>query len=287
MKLAVWSRTATLVAAAAAVSLLATSAGKSGAQSAPGSPNGMPDIVGVYPGMYVGDAYNRLKTYFPNRDGKVDIHQGLIHGLNADKPLVTQLHIPAEGEQGDFDDKIDVAVTLPPNKQVVWTVYRTLIFQPGKEPSEDAMVAGLRQKYGREMPNAFHGAGLITLQWIFDRQGKPVPASFENCIQGRYGLDSLRNLVIDPTPAAYGALMTPPVNIPGGAACKTFVYLRADLDRSSNGVIGNMSLSMLDLGLALDEGLRTQAALQAVANADQKAAAQRQKKIDKSAVPPF
>lgn len=247
----------------------------------------MPDIVGLYPGMYVGDAYNRLKTYFPNRPGKVDIHQSLIHGLNGDRSLVTQLHIPAEGEQENSDEVIDVAVTLPPNKQVVWTVYRTVIFGHGKEPSEEAMVSGLRQKYGREMPNAFHGAGLITLQWIFDRQGKPVPTSFENCIQGRYELDALRNLVIDPTPAAYGALMNAPVNIPGGAACKTFVYVRADLDRDSNGAIGNMRISILDLGLALNDGLRTQAALHGAANAEQKKAEAKQKKIDKSAVPAF
>jgi hypothetical protein len=59
------SRTTLSLVMAAVLGVFATGSAKSGAQSAPKSPNGMPDIVGLYPGMPVADAYNLLKAYYP------------------------------------------------------------------------------------------------------------------------------------------------------------------------------------------------------------------------------
>src|SRR5947207_7813261 len=152
MLLSFGSRATTCLAMAAVLGVFATGSAMSGAQAAPKSPNGMPDIVGLYPGMPVVDAYNLLKGYYPTRGGRIDIHEDAIQGLNGNKPLATQLHIPPADQQGTYDDLIDVFITLPPNKQAVWAVNHTVSFEPGKAPSASAVIAGLRQKYCQEMP---------------------------------------------------------------------------------------------------------------------------------------
>jgi hypothetical protein len=135
-----------ILATAAAVSLL--SGGRCRGQAAARAPNGMPDVVSLYPGMPVTDAYNLLKAYFPNRGGKVDMVQEQWPGVNGGKPLPTVLHIPPSDQQGRYDDVIDVAITLPPTRQSVWALKREIRFDPGKAPSTNALLASLRQKYG-------------------------------------------------------------------------------------------------------------------------------------------
>ena len=278
---------ATILAATAALGLLTMSAGRSGAQSAPNSPNGMPDIVGLYPGMYIGDAYNLLKAYYPERGGKVDMQQQQIHGLNGDKPVVIQLHIPAQDQQGPYDDVIDVLVTLPPNRQAVWAVNRQLRFPTGKEPSLEATVAGLRQKYGPELPGAFHGVVANTLRWIVDPQGKRVSGAMTECMQSTYKLESLRTFVVNPSPRIFEHLLNAPAGLAGGEACKTFTYLQAEITTNYGGPVAGLTLTMWDVDLGRESGLRTQAAINGVANTEEKQADQRQKQIDKSAVPKF
>jgi hypothetical protein len=277
------SRRAAILAAAACLSLFTLSRGRSGAQSAPSGPKRMPEVVGLYSGMYVGDAYNLLKSYPTNVSQTVGMEQQRIHGLNGDNPLVLKVYIP--GDQQESRDQIDAAITAPPNEQVIWYVHRAVSFEDGKRPSVAAVVAGLRQKYGPEMPDALsRGASGVGLDWVFDRQGRRLPDSVALCdeILWRNGGVPV-NFAIDPRLRTYAF-----PGVPGGEACKTAIYLHVDVSSATgDSVASMMQATLFDLGLALNEGLRTQAALQAVANADQKAAAQRQKKIDKSAVPTF
>jgi hypothetical protein len=258
------------------------------AQAALKAPNGMPDVVGLYPGMPVSDAYNLLKAYFPNRGGRVDLVQEQWPGVNGDKPLPTVLHIPAIDQQGAYDDVIDVAVTLPPTKQAVWAVKRSVRFEPGKAPSTNAVIAGLRQKYGPEMPSQSRGA-VTTLRWYFDANGKRAPDSLAGCAQTKYDPvnRAFRQLVYDPSPNIYGNLLVAPAGLPGGEACKTFTYLEVDVNDGLTGVAAGLTVTMYDLGLAITSGAQTQAMVHGLANAEQKAADQRQQTVDKSAVPKF
>ena len=265
----------------------------SGAQSVPKSPDGMPDIVGLYPGMPVSDAYNLLKAYFPTRGGMVDIHQDAIRGLNGDKPLATKLHIPPRGQQDNYDDLIDVLITLPPNKQAVWAVNRRLSFEPGKAPSAAALTAGLRQKYGPEMHVAYETrANPPVLRWIFDRKGERVADDFaRKCNQPSGSIASADGstwgLIYNPSASQFANLTSAPVGVPGADACKTFVYMEANVSSDMNGVANSLTLYIFDLDMALEAGLRTEAVIRGLANAEALQAQQQQKKIDKKAVPKF
>lgn len=263
------------------------------AQSAPKSPNGMPDIVGLYPGMPVSDAYNLLKAHFPTRGGKVDVHQDTIHGLNGDKPLVTKLHIPTRAQQDTYDDQLDVAITLPPNKQVVWAVNRTISFAPGKAPSAAALTAGLRQKYGPEMHVPYETrANPPTLKWIFDRQGNRVPDDFVrkcNLASGSVASadGTIWGLLYKPSDIQFAGITTAPAGVPGAEQCKTFVYMEADVSSDLSGVANSLTLYIIDIDLALNAGLRTEAVIRGVTNSEALQTQQQQKKIDKKAVPTF
>lgn len=280
------SRARTGLAIAGVVGVFSTGSALSVAQSPPRSPRGMPDIVGLYPGMPVGDAYNLLKAYYPTRGGRVDVHQATIQGLNSDKPLATQLHIPPKDQQDTYDDVIDVMITLPPNKQAVWAVNRTVSFEPGKAPSASAVIAGLRQKYGPEMP----GATVGQLRWIFDRQGKRMPDDFArkcNQASGSIADGSLSVLIYNPSGAQFGNLTSTPAGVPGGDACKTFVYIEANVSTDLNGIANSLMIYIYDLGMGLNAGMRTEAAIRGVANAQAQQAQQQQKEIDKTVVPKY
>ena len=127
------------------------------------------------------------------------------------------------------------------------------------------------------------------LRWYFDANGKRVPDSLAGCTQLKYDPTNraFRQLVYDPSPDQYGTLLVPPVGLRGGEACKTFTYLEADIPDELTGIAAGMTITMYDLGLAVSSGLQTQAAVRGVANAQQKAADQRQQIIDKSAVPKY
>ena len=279
-----YSRATRDLAMAAALGLIGAGAAVCGAQSAK-SPNGLPDIVGLYPGMPVGDAYNLMNAYYSTRGGKVDVHQEAIQGLNGNKPLATWLHIPPADKQGLHDDVIDVFITLPPNKQAIWAVTRSISFEEGKSPSAEALTAGLRQKYGPELPGSPHYQTGDSLRWIFDRQGNRVADTRCNSffISNASATTMPVVLVYNPTPGQFGDVT--PAGAPGGNPCKAFVYLLANIGISTNNT--SMVLSVFDYGMALNSGLRTQAAIRGLANSEEKQAEAQQKKIDKSAVPKF
>jgi hypothetical protein len=243
--------------------------------------------------MPVGDAYNLLKAYFPTRGGRVDVHQDTIPGLNGDKPLATKLHIPPRDQQDNYDDLIDVLITLPPNKQVVWGVNRTISFEPGKAPSGAALVAGLRQKYGPEarVPNENRAVPPV-LRWIFDRQGNRASDDFaRKCNQPSGSIATADGttwgLIYRPSDIQFANITTAPAGVPGAEACKTFVYMEANVSTNMNGVADSLTLYIFDIGMALDAGLRTEAVIRGVANAETQQAQQQQKKIDQKAVPKF
>ena len=275
------------LATAAAVALLSGAICRG--QAAVKAPNGKPDVVGLYPGMPVSDAYNLLKSYFPNRGGKVDLVQEQWPGVNDGRPLPTVLHIPPSDQQGTYDDIIDVSITLPPTRQSVWAVKRVMRFEPGKAPSTNAVIAGLHQKYGQEMPYQFQGAVKSTFRWFFDANGKRVPDSLAECNRTTYdpSLRGFRQLVYDPSPNQYGNLLVAPPGLAGGEACKTFIYVQADITTGQTEVVAGMTVTMYDLGFAISSGAQTHAMVHGLMNAEQKAAEQKQKQIDKSAVPSF
>lgn len=131
---------------------------------------GLPDVVGIRPGMTPQEAYNALKAH--GNGGKVGIGQTIFNGVS-DKPVVLIMSVrvldasPAE--------VVTVYLTLPPLKQQVWAVGRTLTFEPEHEMLKSRLVDALKQKYGPEASNELRQQlGIMDRNmhfWTFDEQG--------------------------------------------------------------------------------------------------------------------
>lgn len=83
------------------------------------------------------------------------------------------------------NERMTVAVSLPPNRQAAVSISRTINFPEGSQPSVDTIMAGLRAKYGPESAgpdtpspaNRLNVFGNRTVFWYFDADGKPLPPS--------------------------------------------------------------------------------------------------------------
>src|SRR5690348_4428646 len=92
--------------------------------------SGVPDVVGIRPGMSAQEAYNTLKAM--SNGAKVGIAQTRLPGVS--QPVVVLMSLAVLGSSPA--ETITVMLTYPPEKQVVWGIRRTLQFEPGKEPTK-------------------------------------------------------------------------------------------------------------------------------------------------------
>lgn len=181
-------------------------------------PSGVPDIVGIRPGMPAGDAYNILKARA--NGAKVGIAQERVEGIQ--QPVVVLMALQVMGSSPR--ETIVVFLTFPPQKQVVWAVRRTLAFEPGKELTKSAIMDGLKQKYGT--PIIANGSTF----WDYDEQGgttKTKDMIFNNCV-GRAGLSEPQDFE-SPQP------ITPlPFIEAASGACGAYIAVRAELGNASS-----------------------------------------------------
>ena len=120
--------------------------------------SGLPDVVGIRPGMPAQEAYSALQAH--SNGAKVGIGQTMLAGIS--QPVVVLMSLQVLGASPA--ETITVWLTVPPEKQAVWGISRTLMFEKGKEMTHDAIMTGLRQKYGQEIH-----AGVD--YWDYDEQG--------------------------------------------------------------------------------------------------------------------
>jgi len=138
---------------------------------------GLPDILGIQLGMPAREAHAKLQGQFPKNNLQV-----MSTNLpTIEKPVISSLQSAPKQTlaMGDEADIVTVDVTLPPNKQAVWRVYREHFF-PGKGIPKKTLLDSLREKYGKET-RAMMGSkpttdeGQITnLLWLIDEQGRPT-----------------------------------------------------------------------------------------------------------------
>ena len=140
---------------------------------------GLPDVLGIQLGMPARDAHAKLQAQLPKN--KIQISSDNVPTI--DKPVIKAFtSAPAEqimmGMEGDV---VTVDVTLPPNKQAVWRVVRQHYF-PNKGIPKTALIASLREKYGKEtLTNVSQGkpatddSQIQSILWLFDGQGRPAP----------------------------------------------------------------------------------------------------------------
>lgn len=134
-------------------------------QALPATPH-TPDLLGIYPGMPLSAAQAMLQQHSTTIYVKRD---------TAD----SQLNLSIQGTNPDY---IDVFMTQPPNDPFVWLVRRSWQYA-GTGMSEDALMAGLRQKYGKETMTWDRGPGGVVVYWLFDQSGKLLTTA-DTALQG-------------------------------------------------------------------------------------------------------
>lgn len=143
-----------------------------------GEAAGLPDILGIQLGMPAREAHAKLQAQVPKNTIQI-ISTNL---PSIDKPVIASLQsLPKQAiMMGDEGDHVTVDVTLPPNKQAVWRVYREHFF-PDKGIPRKTLLASLREKYGKES-RAIASTGKTTtdesqitsLLWLMDEAGRPA-----------------------------------------------------------------------------------------------------------------
>lgn len=140
---------------------------------------GLPDVLGISLGMPAREAHAKLQGQFP----KNNLQVSSIDLPTIEKPVITSFQSAPKQTiaMGDEADIVTVGVTLPPNKQAVWRVYRQHFF-PDKGIPKKTLLASLREKYGKESraiassgkPTTTDESQIVSLLWLMDEQGRPV-----------------------------------------------------------------------------------------------------------------
>ena len=130
----------------------------------------LPDVAGIRLGMPAREAYAALQAKHPN----VKLATDPLQLPTIDKPILNGFSIGFSPVQSP-DERINVNVTPPPEKQVVWRVQRFI----GRQKIYRAnVIASLREKYGKESAELLGGMpasdkDATEMWWIFDEQGQP------------------------------------------------------------------------------------------------------------------
>jgi hypothetical protein len=165
----------------------------------------LPDITGVRLGMPMAEAAAIVQKLNPGRP-----MDSLRDGPNANQSFVDTLRVADSRVVTDTY----VSLTLPPQPQLVWRVYRTLQ-QPNV--ARTTVIGALRQKYGKEahalrgtLVPAANDDEIDSMWWVFDEQGRAVSntqlqqARPHGCASafgpgGGYYMQVARNLAHGPT----------------------------------------------------------------------------------------
>jgi hypothetical protein len=146
-------------------------------------PSKLPDIQGIHLGMSPQDALARLKVLFP---GKSET------GYGTHPHYARYQQVPGSSWMSFVEAKNDACqpsarceeemyliFNLPPEKQGVISIQRSVLFQQGKEPTPDVIKAALLKKYGAN-PIVIN-PGIIG--WAFDETGAPVTPKTKGLVQ--------------------------------------------------------------------------------------------------------
>ena len=225
--------------------------------------NVRPEVVGVRPDMAFDDAYKRLRAYNPK--AKIEIGEVQVAEFGP-KPLPVTLRLQSPAGPGaEVPEIIEMELTLPPEKPIVWGIVRRLYFPAGKEQTRTSLLADLRRRYGPEN----HGitVPIVNLYWAFDEEGRRVETTggpYNNCaVPGPWDL-TLNLSATRPGSSRFpgkSLLLDRPA--PGNGPCKPLVHVKALLQpsgRQSLELIESMTIAVIDAALAA----RAQAATSAL-----------------------
>ena len=141
------------------------------------------DVLGIKLGMPAKEAAAILKArgfQFKPETIKYDVlPDPLIYGVYA----INEVLVRKSGVQPGAE-KIYVALTMPPNPQVVTKVNRFILFTKETAPSQQALIADLEKKYGpishANAATNLNAPGVQDLYWVDDAQGNRLKEQTNN-----------------------------------------------------------------------------------------------------------
>jgi len=208
------------------------------AQSLPATPH-TPDLLGLYPGMPNLAARNQLQK-----------HSDAVNVRSASQAETGfGMTIPATR------DMVTVSLTLPPNDSTVWMIQRSQTFDTVNVMSQEALMAGLRSKYGQETMTSDHGGGGLYVYWIFDKNGKLVTTPDKD-LQGCSGSLFITNMRTGPDPS----------NPVTDKCYSSFLAVTAMLNRGNAGMLQGYNVELVNLPYAVQAAKITKGASDAAAN---------------------
>jgi hypothetical protein len=243
--------------------------------------NVMPDVIGIRPGMAIGDAYKVLKAH--DAKGAIKFGQRRIPAVS-DKPI-THAFLYSPTSSTEDMEVILADITFPPSQQVVWRVTRLIRFPEGKEIPLGTLLAALRQKYGPEIP----ASNPQFAYWVFDPQGHPANrnagVNLADCAQYvelPSNILTYMSLFTDGRPSSEsvpgGVALSPSSVVANRDACQAYVFVVAYLSPGGlhRELVGSIVVAITDLGAGIRAGRATQSVM------NNAAAAQQQKELKKA-----
>ena len=212
----------------------------------------LPDIVGFRPGISREEAYKLLKAYSPTatiRVGQVQVPE------ISYQPIPAKLLLQSAAPRGmEATEIIQLELTLPPEKPVVWGILRRLLWGAGKERNRTALIAELRRQYGQAVEGDGLAVPVLSLHWAFDERGRretggvavgcALPGAWDAPNQGKAGATS------STFPADSLLLGRPGLN---QAQCQPLIYVTALFQPSGRGgleLIESMTVTIINRALA-------------------------------------
>ena len=143
----------------------------------------LPDVQGIHLGMSPQDAMAKLKVLFPGNPATgYGTHPSYSRYQQVPgsswMSFVEAKNDPCE-PKARCEEEMNVIFSLPPEKQGVVYIQRSVLFQQGKEPTPDTIKSALLRKYGAN-PVVIN-PGIIG--WAFDETGAPVTPKTKALVQ--------------------------------------------------------------------------------------------------------
>lgn len=218
-------------------------------------PAKLPDISGIHLGMKMPEAKAALQKVYPS--ARIDAMNG--GGLGPyNQPAVATFRVQGNNTG---HDQAGVDLTMPPNEQLVWHVSRVT---PQPHVAHAALVAGLRQKYGKETfaiansdkPPA-NDNEVIQMWWVFDERGQPVAGA--RLMNGSpFGCNGpYRNTTTGTPYDFYRGLMSK--DTAGLSTYCTSSYVAVLASIGGLDILDNITLDVVDLALAVRSAKATDA----------------------------
>lgn len=262
-------------------------------------PTRLPDILGVHVGTPTDQVVKQLNAIYPtvrDRDGLVSGHDGFSSAKYAppgDKPYISSMlyirpfnEACPQGSGCQAHDEFRIIFSGPPEQRAV-RLNRSISYGSGRMPPAETLKNAAIQKYG---PN-FIEYPPLTLTWVFDEQGKPLPPLSKVLAQCGMGELSTQGypppnpqVVTSTIGVAADTVTQRDIDRIVSSRCVMGVKVKAQINGLMNGMASGMEITIWELAQDLRNAFAAENYLRQAAKAN---ANQQLKNSQKQATPAF